>query len=101
MRKTIPRKYVDELLEILQKTAKDRGFLDEFLQDLLTPTEYDVLAVRWQIVKLIAEGMGQREITDKLRTGIATVTRGSRELRDKHGAFMKILGNSWQSSHST
>ena len=103
--KSVPKKYKDELLDVLQKSAKDRMFLDEFLQDILTPVEYEALAIRWQIVKLLAEGMTQREITEKLHIGIATVTRGSRELHDEQGAFMKLLQPKldsawWSRSHS-
>lgn len=95
-------KYKDELIEIIQKSAKNKAFLDEFFKDLLTPKEYETLAIRWQIVKMLAEGAGQREITTKLKTGIATVTRGSRELRNHDGAFMKLLESkmnaSWRSN---
>ena len=102
--KGISRKYIDELLEILQKSAKDKAFFDAFLQDLLTPGEYEALALRWQIVKMLADGMTQREITQKLKIGISTVTRGSRELYDKTGAFMKLLNPKptsawWSRSH--
>ena len=105
MRKTIPRKYIDELLAVIQKTSNNKAFLDEFLQDLLTPKEYETLALRWQIVQLLAQGLTQREITQKLKIGIATVTRGSRELSNTNGAFMKLLQSklsaSWRlHSHS-
>ncbi len=105
MNRKVPQKYTDELLEIVQKSAKNKHFLDEFLKDLLTPREYDALVLRWQIVKLLAEGLTQREITEQLHIGIATVTRGSRELHDEQGAFMKLLqpqfNSSWRNSHST
>lgn len=97
--KGVPRKYTEELLDVLQKSAKNKSFLDEFLQDILTPKEYEVLAIRWQIVQLLAEGLTQREITERLKTGIATVTRGSRELRDTNGAFMKLLQSKINISH--
>ena len=43
MSKKVPQKYTEELLEILQKSAKNKHFLDEFLNDLLTPKEYKLL----------------------------------------------------------
>ena len=90
--RSIPKRYTEELLDILQKSAKSPAFLDGFLHDLLTPGEYDALAIRWQIVKLLADGLTQREITERLHISIATVTRGSRELYDKHGAFAALTG---------
>ena len=89
--KGLPKKYKEEFLEVMYKSAKDKDFLDQFLQDMLTPGEYEALAVRWQIVKFLAEGLTQREISQRLKIGISTVTRGARELYDKDGAFMKLL----------
>src|SRR3989344_1645211 len=101
----IPKKYRYELLDALRKTAENREFLDDFLCDLLTPQEYETLAIRLQIVKLLADGLTQREIVDKLKIGIATVSRGARELQDMNGAFMKLLQPKtdsawWSRSHS-
>ena len=103
--KGLPKKYKDELLEVVQKSAKDKDFLDQFLQDMLTPGEYEALAIRWQIVKLLAEGLTQREISQRLKIGLATITRGSRELHNKQGAFMKLLqpkptSSWWSRSHT-
>ena len=104
MRKAISEKHKRELLEVIQNVAKERHTLDAFLEDLLTPNEYQALATRWQIVQMLAEGKTQREISELLKTGIETVSRGSRELRDMRGAFMKLLhhkfNTSWQSPHS-
>ena len=59
-------RHVEELLDVIQEAAKNRRFLDEFLKDLLTPNEYRELAVRWQIVRLLADGVPQRTIAKNL-----------------------------------
>ncbi|OGN29711.1 MAG: hypothetical protein A3A33_04440 [Candidatus Yanofskybacteria bacterium RIFCSPLOWO2_01_FULL_49_25] len=87
----VSRAYINDLLSILQDSAKDVMFLDEFLKDLLTPGEYDALVLRWQIIKRLAKGMTQREIAKELHIGISTVTRGSREWNNPKGGFRKLL----------
>jgi len=46
------------------------------------------LTTRLQIVKMIKKGLPHQEIARRLEVGVATVTRGSRELQ--LGRFKKI-----------
>ena len=80
-----------ELTEVFQKVSQDRELLKEFLKDILTPKEYKLLGIRWQIVKQLGKGLSQRQIADNLGISTATITRGSRELLDKAGGFTKVL----------
>ncbi len=84
-------KYKKELVEVLYKTAKNKKLLEDFLGDILTPGEFETIASRWQIVKRLAKGDRQQNIAKELGLGIATVTRGSREIKDKKGGFRKVL----------
>lgn len=83
--------FFHELLDELQKTAHNKMLLKEFLRDLLTPHELKEISLRWQIIKQLNEGTPQRQIAKNLGVSIATVTRGSKELSDKHGGFKKVL----------
>ena len=87
----VKENYIHELLAVFEKSAKNKQFLKEFLADLLTPEELEHLALRWQIVKFLNKGFTQREVSRELKVSIATITRGSRVLRNKYGAFNKIL----------
>lgn len=69
------------------RNAREAGAL---LKELLTPAEYDELAMRWQIIRGLIEGETQRAVRDELETSIATVTRGARELKYGNGAFKKF-----------
>src|SRR3989338_3372486 len=91
--KKISTKHKNELLNALTKAARDHELLDSFLRDLLTPIEYQDVVYRWQIVQRLTRGESQRRIADELGLGIATITRGSRELKNKHGGFNTILKN--------
>jgi len=54
-----------------------------FLTGILTPKEIDQLSTRLQIVKMLKKGLPQHEISKLLKVGVATITRGSRELRNQ------------------
>ncbi len=71
-------------------SVKDTREVGELLEALLTPAEHEELAKRWQIVKQLIREVPQREIRDKLKASIATVTRGSRELQYGAGTFQKF-----------
>jgi TrpR family trp operon transcriptional repressor len=65
--------------------------LEKFLRDLLTPVEFKEIIKRWQVVKELSKKMHQWEISQKLKVGRATITRGARVLYNKNSAFKKIL----------
>jgi len=84
------QKYKKEIIDVFCH-IKDRTLMDEFLQDILTPAEYEDITTRWQIVKQLARGTPQREISNNLRVSIAKITRGSRELQNENGGFWSAL----------
>ena len=70
---------VEELIGI-----KDKKLMRNFLEGLFTPQELEEIPMRVQIVKLLKKGMPQHEIAEKLGVGVATVTRGSKEIAKGH-----------------
>ena len=81
------KKYLNELVDaFLQMRTKDQ--MIDFLFGILTPKELEELTTRLQIVKLLKKGLPHQEIARRLEVGVATVTRGSREL--KMGRFKKV-----------
>jgi TrpR family trp operon transcriptional repressor len=83
--------YKKDFIEVLYKISKDKTLLSDFVKDILTPKEFDNIGVRWQVVKRIAKGEHHQAIAEDLHLGVATVTRGSREMRNKEGGFRKVL----------
>lgn len=83
--------YKKEVVETIYKISKDKGLLGDFVKDILTPHEFDNIGVRWQIVKRLAKGEYQQAIADDLHLGIATITRGSREMRKREGGFRRAI----------
>ncbi len=83
--------YKGEIIEIFSKISGNKELMFEFLKDILTPSEFDDISLRWQIIKRLNKGETHREIAGDLGLGISTVTRGSRELRNKNGGFSLAL----------
>ena len=78
---------VGELVQAFLNNKSSSEMFD-FLRGILTPREIDELCKRLQIVKMIKKGLPHQEIARRLEVGVATVTRGSRELQ--MGRFRKI-----------
>ncbi|MDO8659711.1 MAG: Trp family transcriptional regulator [Candidatus Parcubacteria bacterium] len=88
--KKIPE-YKKELVEVFSRIHGDKNLMAEFLMDILTPAEFSTLSLRWQIIKKLDKGETHRSVAGDLGLGISTVTRGSRELRNKNGGFHLML----------
>ncbi|MFP4115507.1 MAG: Trp family transcriptional regulator [Spirochaetota bacterium] len=69
----------------------DEKLMVELLTELLTPTEVRRIEQRWELVKLLGQGMSQREISRRLGISLCNITRGSRELRKPESALRTIL----------
>lgn len=65
-------------------TTRDKELLEDFLVGLTTDKERAELAQRVEIIKRLIAGEPQAKIASDLGVGIATVTRGSKELRQGH-----------------
>ena len=78
---------VGELVQAFLRNKSETEMLD-FLKGILTPKEFDEVVTRLQIVKLLKKALPHQEIARRLGVGVATVTRGSRELRQ--GRFKNI-----------
>ncbi|MBI2634207.1 helix-turn-helix domain-containing protein [Candidatus Peregrinibacteria bacterium] len=83
-------KYIRELAETIT-SIKDVKLAMSFLSNILTPAELEEISKRLQIVKLLNNGVPQRDVAKKLGVSMGTVSRGSRELKYGEDGFRKIL----------
>lgn len=72
------------LLVSIDNTQEMRNFLF----GLLTPKEREELPRRVEIVRQLKKGVPQQEIAARLGVGVATVTRGSKEVQQ--GRFENV-----------
>ena len=85
------KEYKKEIVEVLSRVGEKKALMRDFIEDLLTPHEFENIGFRWQIIKRLAKGEAHDKIAEELRLGVSTVTRGSREMRNKQGGFHKVL----------
>lgn len=71
---------------LLSFRAKEE--MQDFLYGILTPKEREELPKRLEIVKRLKNGQKQHEIAQELGVGIATVTRGSKELQQNRFKYI-------------
>ena len=80
-------KSFDELLNVIL-ACKDKKELVNLLEGILTPKELEEIPTRLQIVKMLKKGIPQSKIAQELGIGVATVTRGSKEIQ--RGNFSSV-----------
>lgn len=83
----------DSMAELSRTLAsvKDSALLEDFLKALLTPQEYNAVAARWALVRLLDQGMTQRKIAETLGLSLCKITRGSREMKKEESSFRKMI----------
>ncbi len=84
---------INKLKEIASvlATTDDHDQIEAFLKSILTRNEVEEISARWELVKLLDEGMSQRKIADRLGVSLCKITRGSRELKKTHSPFRSMI----------
>jgi len=70
------------------KGLKTEPQLEDFLVGILTPKEIIELSRRIDIVKMLKQGVQHHVIAERLKVGVATVTRGSKEIQKGRLAYV-------------
>lgn len=91
----------EEMIDLLRLASQNRNLMDALLEDLCTPEELQAIERRWQIIKYLYKDTPQREIREKLGVAIATVTRGSRMLKNPNGGFARLIHMILTTKHPT
>ncbi len=71
----------DEIISVIDQ-IQDKRVLVDFLIGITTAKERSELSQRLEIIKRLLDGQPQHKIAEDLGVGVATVTRGSKELAD-------------------
>lgn len=69
----------------------DAQQMERFLSEVLTDTERHDLALRWELMKRLKQGMSQREIAAELGISLCKITRGARILKNAKTVSAKLL----------
>jgi TrpR-related protein YerC/YecD len=65
--------------------------VERFLRDLCTLSELEAMAHRWEVVKLLDQGLPYHEISRRTGASTTTVTRVSHWLRYGEGGYRAAL----------
>jgi TrpR family transcriptional regulator, trp operon repressor len=79
--------WLEELARVLTGIDNTEEMM-EFLRGLLTEGELAEISQRVQIVKKLKAGVPQHKIAQEMGVGVATVTRGSKEIQK--GRFKQV-----------
>ncbi len=80
----------DEFITTVNQ-IQDKSLLEDFLRSITTANERKELSQRLEIIKRLLDGQPQHKIAEDLGVGVATVTRGSKELSE--GRFKALRKN--------
>ena len=83
----------DEIEELSSVLAGMRSVdeTERFLRDLCTRSELDAMAHRWEVAKLLAEGLPYLEVSKRAHASTTTVTRVAQWLRNGEGGYQLAL----------
>jgi TrpR family trp operon transcriptional repressor len=81
---------LSEFVDLLKKIESSDDLMSLF-SEILTKTETDALSKRWSILRMLKDGVTQREISSKLNVSLCKVTRGAKILKDKNTVIYKYL----------
>ena len=82
--------YLEELSLALARCS-DQEQTRAFLESLLTPNELQEVSTRWALVRLIDDGMSQRNIARALGLSLCKITRGSKQLKMEDSPFRSMI----------
>ena len=83
-------KQIKNIAKIIAQ-IKDEKEAQQFLDELLSSSEINVLSKRWRILTLLYQGITQREIAKKLSVSLCNVTRGAKILKNNNAIVRKYL----------
>jgi TrpR-related protein YerC/YecD len=81
---------IDELLRTVLR-LKSRDEAQRFFRDLCTLAELEAMAHRWQVAKLVDQGLPYHEVSRRTGASTTTVTRVAHWLRHGEGGYRLAL----------
>jgi len=72
-------------------SVKSAEEMEHFLRELLTKAELRDITLRWELLRLLTQGMTQRKIAEDLKISLCKITRGSRILKEQGSICARML----------
>jgi TrpR-related protein YerC/YecD len=81
---------MEDLFEAI-RSLEGTDDVERFLRDLCTLSELEAMAHRWEVVKLLDQGLPYQEIARRTGASTTTVTRVAHWLRHGEGGYRTAL----------
>ena len=81
---------MEDLFEAI-RSLEGTDEVERFLRDLCTLSELEAMAHRWEVVKLLDQGLPYQEIARRTGASTTTVTRVAHWLRHGEGGYRTAL----------
>src|SRR5687767_13713301 len=81
---------IEDLFEAIL-SLEDKDEVERFLRDLCTLSELEAIAHRWEVAKLLDQGITYQEIANRRATSTTTVTSSPDWLRPGDGGYRTAL----------
>lgn len=81
---------LSQLSQVLCRIDDSRQMQD-FLAEILTPSERRDLALRWELMRRLKSGDPQRKIARELGISLCKITRGAKILKREHSLSKRYL----------
>ena len=81
---------MEDLFEAIL-SLEDREEVERFVRDLCTLSELEAMAHRWEVAKLLDQGLPYQEIARRTGASTTTVTRVAHWLRRGEGGYRTAL----------
>ena len=95
---------VEESLEEVAVALSRMESPDEirrFLSEICTDSECRDIALRWHLMKMLADGVPQRTISKELGLSLCKITRGSKYMKDDTSVFRRFVVQAMGSTQDT
>lgn len=81
------------LLEVASALSKMESpeEIRRFLGEICTESECRDIALRWHLMKMLADGVPQRTISKELGLSLCKITRGSKYMKDATSIFRRFI----------
>ena len=93
-----PTPAMKELIQAVL-ALKNETEAKNFFRDLLTMAEIREFANRWQMVKMLYQGVSYGKIATKLKVSTATVTRVAHWLRNGFGGYKAVADRLFETKY--
>lgn len=83
---------LEEISKIIFNLDTEKKVYD-FMLEILTESELEILSKRWRILSMLHEGRTQREISKELNVSLCKITRGSKILKNQNSVITNYFNS--------